>query len=237
MNHQKIMQLLRDWGFARTEEELESFAFMYPKVYIELAEIEEGTKEYQEFICWYLEQQGTKQWNAELRFFVRTRSRGWASLESTGSAAFIETPGQNILFDTGQGFSLLQNSLRLKKDLRHVSKLVLSHGDLDHTGGLLAFLEVKGACPVAAHPDIFNERFLLMPGAGGEEKPVSIGMPWPQAYLTTRGAQFEWRRDFTEVAPGVFVTGEVPRKTLFELGSPKFVVASGRRMGSRSFSR
>jgi len=50
MNHQKIMQLLRDWGFARTEEELESFAFMHPKGYTELAGIEEGRKEYQEFI-------------------------------------------------------------------------------------------------------------------------------------------------------------------------------------------
>ncbi len=151
--------------------------------------------------------------------------QGLGFLGEHGFSVFIETPGQNILFDTGQGFSLIQNSLRLKKDLRHVSKVVLSHGHLDHAGGLLAFLGVKGACPVTAHPDIFNERFWLMPVAGGEEKPVSIGMPWPQAYLTTRGAQFEWRRDFTEVAPGVFVTGEVPRKTLFELGSPKWVVA------------
>jgi len=53
MNHQKIMQLLRDRGFARTEEELESFAFMHSKGYIELAGIEEGRKEYQEFIRWY----------------------------------------------------------------------------------------------------------------------------------------------------------------------------------------
>jgi hypothetical protein len=36
------MQLLRDRGFARTEEELESFAFMHSKGYIELAGIEEG---------------------------------------------------------------------------------------------------------------------------------------------------------------------------------------------------
>jgi hypothetical protein len=77
------MQLLRDWGFARTEEELESFALMYPKVYMELAELEEGTKESQVFIRWYLEQQETKPWNAELRFSAKTRSRAWAFLEST----------------------------------------------------------------------------------------------------------------------------------------------------------
>ncbi|MGO9415841.1 MAG: MBL fold metallo-hydrolase [Syntrophobacteraceae bacterium] len=151
--------------------------------------------------------------------------QGLGFLGEHGFAAFIETPGQNILFDTGQGFSLIQNSLRLKKDLRNVSKVVLSHGHLDHVGGLLAFLGVKGPCPVVAHPDIFNERFWLMPVASGEEKPVSIGMPWPRAWLTTRGAQFQWCNDFTEVVPGIFITGEVPRKTLFELGSPKFVVA------------
>lgn len=69
------MQVLHDWGFARTEEEVESFALMYPKVYIELAEIEEGTKEYQEFIPWYLEQQEAKQWNAELPSSAKTQSR------------------------------------------------------------------------------------------------------------------------------------------------------------------
>ncbi len=53
MNHKKIMQLFRDWGFVRTKEEVESFALMHPTVYMELAEIEEGTKEYEEFICWY----------------------------------------------------------------------------------------------------------------------------------------------------------------------------------------
>ena len=146
--------------------------------------------------------------------------QGLGFLGEHGFAAFIETPGQNILFDTGQGFSLIQNSLRLKKDLRNVSKVVLSHGHLDHVGGHLAFLGVKGPCPIAAHPDLFNERFWLMPTPGGEEKPVSIGMPWPRAWLTTRGAQFQWCNDFTEVVPGIFITGEVPRKTLFELDPP-----------------
>jgi len=150
---------------------------------------------------------------------------GLGLLGEHGFSAFIEIPGQNILFDTGQGFSLIQNSLRLKKDLKQVSRVVLSHGHVDHAGGLLAFLGIKGACPIVAHPDIFIERFRLMPAAGGKEKPLSIGMPWPLAYLTTRGAMFEWHREFSEVAPNVFVTGEVPRKTLFELGDPQLIVS------------
>lgn len=140
-----------------------------------------------------------------------------------GFAAYVETPDANILFDTGQGFGLIQNALRLQKDLRQVSQVVLSHGHFDHTGGLLAFLNLRGPCDIAAHPDVLSERFRWMP-AGKEEKPVSIGIPWREAYLTTRGARFKWHKTFTEIAPDVYVSGEVPRKTAFETGDPKFVV-------------
>lgn len=140
-----------------------------------------------------------------------------------GFAAFVEAPGGNLLFDTGQGFSLVQNSLRLQKDLRTVSRLVLSHGHFDHTGGMLAFLGVHGPCEVVGHPDVLGERFRWMP-MGPEEKPVSIGIPWREAYLTTRGARFQWRTDFAEIGENVFVSGVVPRETAFEQGDPKFVV-------------
>ncbi|HOV86364.1 MAG TPA: MBL fold metallo-hydrolase [Syntrophobacteraceae bacterium] len=140
-----------------------------------------------------------------------------------GFAALVETPEETILFDTGQGFGLVQNALRLQKDLRRVTRLVLSHGHFDHTGGLLSFLGIHGPCDVTAHPDVLVERFRWMP-VGSEEKPLSIGIPWHEAYLTTRGARFRWQREFAEISPNVFISGEVPRKTAFETGDPKFVV-------------
>jgi 7,8-dihydropterin-6-yl-methyl-4-(beta-D-ribofuranosyl)aminobenzene 5'-phosphate synthase len=53
-----------------------------------------------------------------------------------GFAAYLETPGHTILFDTGQGFTLVQNALRLGKNLRRVTQVVLSHGHFDHTGAI-----------------------------------------------------------------------------------------------------
>ena len=149
---------------------------------------------------------------------------GMGFIGEHGFAALVEVPGQKILFDTGQGIGLIANAMRLEKDLREVSKVVLSHGHGDHTGGLPGFLEVKGECPVVAHPDVFTERFRLIPAGGGAEKPRANGMGWTQSHLATRGALFDWRRDFSEIAENVFITGEVPRKTLFEQGSAKLVV-------------
>ncbi|MFP5213678.1 MAG: MBL fold metallo-hydrolase, partial [Acidobacteriota bacterium] len=73
------------------------------------------------------------------------------------------------------------------------------------------------------------ERFWLLPSEGGE-KPLSIGMPWPEAYLTSRGANFRWQSAFAEIAPNIFITGEVPRQTSFETGSPKFIINRNGRM-------
>jgi len=142
-----------------------------------------------------------------------------------GFAALVETPDDTFLFDTGQGFGLVANALRLKKDLQKVSRVVLSHGHFDHTGGLLAFLGVHGPCDIVAHPDVLLERFRLMP-MGPEEKPVSIGLPWREAYLVTRGARFKWETSCKEIGPGVWISGEVPRKTPFETGDPKFKLKS-----------
>ncbi len=140
-----------------------------------------------------------------------------------GFAAYVETPEEALLFDTGQGFSLIHNALRLQTDLMRVNRIVLSHGHFDHTGGLISFLGVHGPCRIVAHPDVLAERFRLMP-VGGEERPVSIGIPWHASYVTSRGGRFEWKTEWSEISPGVFITGEVPRKTSFETGDPKFAM-------------
>ncbi len=163
--------------------------------------------------------------------------QGLGFLGEHGFSAFIETPGQNILFDTGQGFSLIQNSLRLKKDLRQVSKVVLSHGHLDHVGGLLAFLGVKGACPVAAHPDMFNERFWLMPVAERRGKTRIYRHAMASGISYDPGGAIRMAPGFHGSRAGRFPNRRSTEENTFRTWISQICSPSGRRLDSGSFSR
>ncbi|MCP4717274.1 MAG: MBL fold metallo-hydrolase, partial [Deltaproteobacteria bacterium] len=62
------------------------------------------------------------------------------TLGEHGFSVLIEVPDSTWLFDTGQGQTIGHNARILKKDLQAVSKIILSHGHYDHTGGLTAVL-------------------------------------------------------------------------------------------------
>lgn len=137
-----------------------------------------------------------------------------------GFSAFIETDRGNYLFDTGGGHSIVANSLALDKDLRTVSKIFLSHGHYDHTGGLPEVLKLKGNVDVHAHPHVFSDRIAVLKENGKETKRF-VGIPYKKGYLESLGANFISNSDFVEVEKGVFLTGEVPKKTSFEKPDPR----------------
>jgi 7,8-dihydropterin-6-yl-methyl-4-(beta-D-ribofuranosyl)aminobenzene 5'-phosphate synthase len=132
-----------------------------------------------------------------------------------GFSALIETDRGTYLFDTGGGTSVVANSFALDKDLRTVQKIFLSHGHYDHTGGLPGVLKIKGKVDVHAHPHVFLDRIALLKENGKETKRFA-GIPYKKGYLESLGANFIMNTDFTEVERGMFLTGEVPRKTSFE---------------------
>ncbi|MGQ9647507.1 MAG: MBL fold metallo-hydrolase [Thermodesulfobacteriota bacterium] len=137
-----------------------------------------------------------------------------------GFSAFIETDRGDYLFDTGGGRSIVANSLTLNKDLRTVQKIFLSHGHYDHTGGLPEVLKLKGNVDVHAHPHVFLDRMSVLKENGKETKRF-IGIPYKKRYLESLGANFIFNSEFVEVEKGMFLTGEVLRKTSFEKPDPR----------------
>lgn len=135
------------------------------------------------------------------------------TLGEHGFAALVQQGDQALLFDTGGGHTLLHNAQRMNVDLKGVEQVVLSHGHYDHAGGLWPLLQAAGPKRVLAHPDIFTRRYVLREGAAR-----SVGIPYSEEFLTGLGATFSYSDSFREVMPGVFLTGEVPRRTEFEEG-------------------
>jgi 7,8-dihydropterin-6-yl-methyl-4-(beta-D-ribofuranosyl)aminobenzene 5'-phosphate synthase len=136
-----------------------------------------------------------------------------------GFSAFIETDEGNYLFDTGGGRTVVENSLALNKDLRTVQKIFLSHGHNDHTGGLPPVLNLRGQVDVHVHPDIHLDRMAVRKEKDREVKRFA-GMIYKRSYLEFLGARFILNSEFYQVEKGIFLTGEVPRKTAFEKPDP-----------------
>jgi len=95
----------------------------------------------------------------------------------------------------------------------------LSHGHFDHTGGLPEVLKLTGEVDVHAHPSVFLDRIHLIKENEKEIKKF-VGLPYKKKYLESLGANFVFNTNFIEVEKGVFLTGEVPRKTPFEKPDP-----------------
>ena len=138
-----------------------------------------------------------------------------SALGEHGFSALVEpSGGEPLLFDTGQGSTLLHNAGLMKKNLCAVSKVVISHGHYDHAGGLLPLLHECGPKEVLGHPAIFEPRFRVKDNGDF----IPIGIPQKREALEKAGATFSLDAHFRELAPGIFLTGEVPRRTSFETG-------------------
>jgi len=137
------------------------------------------------------------------------------TLGEHGFAALVEPEnGEALLFDTGQGATLLHNARRMNKDLSSVQQVAISHGHYDHAGGLMALLKETGPKKVYGHPAIFSYRCRKK----DDDSLLDIGIPYSRAELEASGAEFDLSAEFRQISPGIFMTGEVPRKNSFEEG-------------------
>jgi len=145
-------------------------------------------------------------------------ARPFGLLGEHGFACYLETPQGNYLFDTGQGQTLVPNARHLGKELGAIEALLISHGHYDHTGALPQVLEGCNGLDIYGHPDIFAKRYWEMEGHRRY-----VGIPFQREYLDALGARFHLNRELVEVGPGVYLTGEIPRRNAWEKGDSRLV--------------
>lgn len=144
-----------------------------------------------------------------------------------GLAILIEARGRRVLFDTGQTDLVLANAAALGLSLENLDAIVLSHGHDDHTGGLAAVCRQSPRARVLLHPAARAEKY--SGNAAGPPRPIGLP-PAAQQALAAAGANVVLTSQAEEVIAGVFVTGEIPRRTDFEdVGGCFFLDAAGQR--------
>ena len=126
-----------------------------------------------------------------------------------GFAALVEVDGARVLFDTGfRPQTVLRNADTLDIDLSTVDHVVLSHHHDDHVGGLLplraAFPDALGTVHVGR--GMFEPRHVH-----GKGRQVNDMLEIRTAFEGT-GGRFVVHDAPAEIAPGVWVTGPVPRR-------------------------
>ncbi len=129
-----------------------------------------------------------------------------------GLSIFVETPQGNLLFDTGQTDAFIHNAENLGIDLSSIKFVVLSHGHYDHTGGLPALLKKRGETEVVCHPALVHKKYRIYPAGR-----LEIGVPWEKNTLVKEGAHFHFYTHPHQILPDVWISGEIPRLTPYEV--------------------
>lgn len=140
---------------------------------------------------------------------------GWQN--EHGLSLLIETGRERILFDTGAGNALMPNLETGKVNLSGVSKLILSHGHHDHTGGLSQVLPLLPECEVLSGKGVTAKHFTLH-ADGVRESSIP---PHCAEALEKHPFKREFDR-FTAIAPGIFLTGPIPRLSGEDCGGKFF---------------
>ncbi len=145
------------------------------------------------------------------------------SAEAGLSLAIVATFGDKkeaLLYDFGLSENgAVLNAHELDFDLKQIGAMALSHGHLDHVGGLKKFAEEIGkpGIELVAHPEVFRSpRYIKTPN--------NMELYFPEFNMETvkeSGVKLvETRNPYNILNDSFCFLGEIPRKTSFEKGMP-----------------
>ena len=156
----------------------------------------------------------------ELTVLVENQPAGRGLLGEHGLAFHLRADGHELLFDTGQGLTLLHNADQLGIDLSKLQSVVLSHGHYDHFGGLPALFLRTSALDVYLHPAALQPKF----NRDGKD----IGAPSAAMQALSHARVIHTTESPREIVSGLWVTGAIPRRNAFEDTGGPFYCDGGR---------
>jgi 7,8-dihydropterin-6-yl-methyl-4-(beta-D-ribofuranosyl)aminobenzene 5'-phosphate synthase len=134
-----------------------------------------------------------------------------------GLSILVQYDDKMVLLDTGMTDTVTRNADIARIDLSRIDAIVLSHGHMDHTGGLRGVLRrCRKEIPVYMHPDGWLPKYSVRPETTGDRVHY-IGFPHTREELENVGAQFRLSPDPVWITEHIATTGEVPLKTAFEV--------------------
>ena len=81
-----------------------------------------------------------------------------------GLSVYAETEAHKILFDTGPNGSFLKNAETLGVDVSDIDVAVISHGHVDHCGGLKYFLQKNKKAKIYIRPQAVEKHYVKVLG-------------------------------------------------------------------------
>lgn len=138
-----------------------------------------------------------------------------------GLSFYIQADDINILFDTGQSGSFVENADKLNVDLKKIDYVVLSHGHYDHTGGFKRLVKEKeNSFQLITGEKFFNNKYKY-----DGIKYTCIGNSFDEKYLEENKISIKYiNEDTFNISDNISVASNFERKTDFEKIKDRFII-------------
>jgi 7,8-dihydropterin-6-yl-methyl-4-(beta-D-ribofuranosyl)aminobenzene 5'-phosphate synthase len=142
-------------------------------------------------------------------------------LGEPGVSCLIETEGRKVLFDVGYSEAFIVNAQKLLLDLLDVDFVVLSHGHIDHTGGLVPLLRLYTEAKIekleAKRPTLVTHPLTLSPRRLGDLPEIGSLL---SADKLSGFFHLQLSRDPVWLTERLVFLGEIERTNDFEAQKP-----------------